>query len=98
MEVIYLGIHRTPEEIVQAALEEDVDVIALSILSGAHKTLLARVKELLKKQKANDILLVAGGVIGAEDREFLESHGVAKVFGPGTSTQVVCNYIEGIQR
>ena len=94
MEVVYLGIHRTPEEIVQAAIEEDVDVIAISILSGAHMTLLKKVRELLNKQGGREILLMAGGVIPAQDRNSLEKSDLAKVFGPGTAMHEIVEYIQ----
>mgnify|MGYP000874964196 FL=1 len=90
MEVIYSGLHRTPEELARMAVEEDVDVIACSILSGAHATLLPRVVECLKKEKDSDtldVLILAGGIIPAEDVEPLTQKGVDAVFGPGTSTQ-----------
>ncbi|HAF66673.1 MAG: cobalamin B12-binding domain-containing protein [Bacillota bacterium] len=95
MEVIYSGLHRTPEELARMAVEEDVDVVACSILSGAHNTLLPRVVECLKKEKGTDeldVLVLAGGIIPAEDVEFLKQNGVDEVFGPGTSTQEIVEY------
>ncbi len=95
MEVIYSGLHRTPEELARMAVEEDVDVIACSILSGAHATLLPRVVDCLKKEKDSDkldVLILAGGIIPNEDVEFLAENGVDAVFGPGTSTQDIVEY------
>ncbi len=94
MEVIYTGLRQTPEQIVAAAIQEDVDVIGLSILSGAHNHLFPKVIELLKKEDADDILLVGGGVIPEEDIPGLKEAGVAEVFTPGTSTQDVVEYIK----
>jgi methylmalonyl-CoA mutase C-terminal domain/subunit len=85
-EVIYTGLHQTPEMIVNAAVQEDVDVVALSILSGAHMTLFPRVLELLKHEDAAHVLVIGGGIIPEEDIAQLEAQGVAKLFGPGTST------------
>lgn len=85
-EVIYTGLHQTPEMIANAAVQEDVDVVALSILSGAHMTLFPRVIELLKQQGADDVLIIGGGIIPEEDIAKLEAQGVAKLFGPGTAT------------
>ncbi|MFN8576433.1 MAG: cobalamin B12-binding domain-containing protein [Candidatus Sericytochromatia bacterium] len=93
MEVIYSGLHRTPEEIVSIAIQEDVDVIGLSILSGAHMTIFPKVLELLKKEDAEDMLLFGGGIIPEEDKEELKKLGVAEIFGPGTSTQDVIDYL-----
>lgn len=93
MEVIYTGLRQTPEQIVSAALQEDVDCVAVSILSGAHNTLIPRVAELLKNENAEDILLVAGGVIPSEDIDGLKASGVAAVFTPGTSTEVTIEFI-----
>ncbi len=95
MEVIYTGLHQTPEMITEAAVQEDVDVVGLSILSGAHLTLVPRVRELLREKGREDALLVIGGIIPPEDVEQLESQGVAKLFGPGTSTQDIVAYITG---
>ena len=84
MEVVYTGLHQTPEMIATAAVQEDVDVVGLSVLSGAHLTLFPRVKQLLVEQGRDDILVVGGGIIPREDIEELEAQGVARLFGPGT--------------
>jgi methylmalonyl-CoA mutase C-terminal domain/subunit len=94
MEVIYTGLRQTPEQIVQAAVQEDVDVIALSILSGAHMHLFPRVMELLAAGGAGDVLVVAGGVIPEDDVPFLKEKGIAAVFGPGTPTKVTIDFIK----
>lgn len=94
MEVIYTGLRQTPEQIVQAALQEDADVIGMSILSGAHNHLFPRVVELLKEKGADDILVFGGGVIPEEDIPFLKSKGIAEVFGPGTPTSVTVEFIK----
>lgn len=94
MEVIYTGLRQTPEQIVQAALQEDADVVAMSILSGAHNHLFPRVVELLKEKGAGDILVFGGGVIPEEDIPFLKSKGIAEVFGPGTPTAVTVEFIK----
>ena len=94
MEVIYTGLHQTPEMIAEAAVQEDVDVVGLSILSGAHLTMFPRIMELLKKQEAEHIKVFGGGIIPAEDVEKLESMGVAKVFGPGTDTRDIVKYLK----
>jgi len=93
MEVIYTGLRQTPEQIVSAAIQEDVDCVALSILSGAHNTLLPRVIELLRAEKADDILVIGGGVIPVEDIPALKDKGVSEIFTPGTPTQVTIDYI-----
>ena len=93
MEVIYTGLRRTPEQVVRAALEEDVDVIGVSILSGAHLTLLPKLRRLLDEAGANDIGLIAGGVIPQEDIEPLRESGVAKVFLSGTTVQDIVDFI-----
>lgn len=95
MEVIYTGLHQTPAMIVSAAVQEDVDVVGMSILSGAHMTLIPRVKELLAKHDRRDVLVVAGGIIPQEDIDALEAQGVGKVFGPGTATSEIVDYIRG---
>ncbi len=92
-EVIYTGLHQTPEMIVSAAVQEDVDVIALSVLSGAHMTLFRRVLELLKREGADDVLLTGGGIIPAEDMEELRTMGIGQLFGPGTPTTEPIAYI-----
>jgi methylmalonyl-CoA mutase C-terminal domain/subunit len=94
MEVIYSGLHRTPEEIVAIAIQEDVDVIGLSILSGAHMTIFPKILDLLKKEDAEDMLLFGGGIIPEEDKNELKKIGVAEIFGPGTSTQDVIDYLK----
>ena len=93
MEVIYTGLHQTPEMIATAAVQEDVDVVGLSILSGAHMTLFPRVRALLAEQGREDILLTGGGIIPAEDMAALEAQGVGKLFGPGTPTTDLIDYI-----
>lgn len=93
MEVIYSGLHRTPEEIVAIAIQEDVDVIGLSILSGAHMTIFPKIIDLLKKEDAEDIIIFGGGIIPDEDREELMKKGVAELFGPGTSTEDIINFL-----
>ncbi len=93
MEVVYTGLHQTPEMIATAAVQEDVDVVGLSILSGAHLTLLPRVRRLLSEAGRGDILLIGGGIIPHEDVGPLEEEGVAKVFGPGTATPEIVAYI-----
>ncbi len=93
MEVIYTGLHQTPEMIATAAVQEDVDVVGLSILSGAHMTLFPRVRDLLVDAGREDILLTGGGIIPKEDMESLQARGVARLFGPGTSTQDLVDYI-----
>jgi len=92
-EVIYTGLHQTPEMIVQAAVQEDVDAVALSILSGAHMTLFPRVLELMKEREISDVLLTGGGIISKEDMATLQSQGVGQLFGPGTSTVSIVEYI-----
>ncbi len=93
MEVIYTGIRQTPEQIVETAIQEDVDVIGISILSGAHDVLIPRVLELLKEKGATDILVIVGGIIPKEDAEKLKQMGVAEVFGPGTMSETIINFI-----
>lgn len=88
-EVIYTGLHQTPEQIVSAAIQEDVDCVALSILSGAHNTLLPAVREIMKEKGAGDIVLMAGGVIPEDDIPGLKAAGIAEVFTPGTSTETI---------
>jgi methylmalonyl-CoA mutase C-terminal domain/subunit len=94
MEVIYTGLRQTPEMIVSAALQEDVDAIGLSVLSGAHMHYFAEVRRLLKEQGIDDILLFGGGIIPDEDLPHLKELGVAAVFGPGTSTQEIVNFLK----
>ena len=94
MEVIYTGLHQTPEMIATAAVQEDVDVVGLSILSGAHMTLFPRVLTLLKEQGREDILVTGGGIIPKEDMEALHALGTGKLFGPGTRTSDLVDYIQ----
>jgi methylmalonyl-CoA mutase, C-terminal domain len=94
MEVIYTGLHQTPEMIAQAAIQEDVDVVGLSILSGAHMTLFPRVRRLLDAAGRHDVLLTGGGIIPPEDMSALESQGTGKLFGPGTPTSELIKYIQ----
>jgi methylmalonyl-CoA mutase C-terminal domain/subunit len=93
MAVVYTGRHQTPEMIATAAVQEDVDVVGLSVLSGAHMTLFPRVHRLLVEAGRPDILLIGGGIIPQEDIERLEGASVARVFGPGTATQEIVDYI-----
>jgi len=93
MEVIYTGLHQTPEQVVEAAVQEDVDVVALSILSGAHMTLFPEVRALMKKHGIGDRLLTGGGIIPTEDIQTLSGMGVGRLFGPGSSTQDIAAYI-----
>jgi methylmalonyl-CoA mutase C-terminal domain/subunit len=86
MEVIYTGLHQTPEMIATAAVQEDVDVVGLSILSGAHMTLFPRVRKLLDEMGRKDLLITGGGIIPKEDMELLEEQGIGRLFGPGTPT------------
>ena len=94
MEVIYTGLHQTPEMIAQAAIQEDVDVVGLSILSGAHMTLFPRVRKLLNDAGRQDVLLTGGGIIPPEDMSALEAQGTGKLFGPGTPTSDLIKYIQ----
>jgi methylmalonyl-CoA mutase C-terminal domain/subunit len=94
MEVIYTGLHQTPEMIATAAVQEDVDVVGLSILSGAHMTLFPRVLELLRAEGRGDILITGGGIIPREDMEALQALGTGKLFGPGTPTSDLVDYIK----
>jgi methylmalonyl-CoA mutase C-terminal domain/subunit len=93
MEVIYTGLHQTPEMIANAAIQEDVDVVGLSILSGAHMTLFPRVRDLLAESGRDDILVTGGGIIPREDMEALQGMGIGKLFGPGTTTSELVDYI-----
>lgn len=95
MEVIYTGLRQTPEQIVNAALQEDVDAIGISILSGAHNTIMPRICELLRKEGLQDVVLVVGGIIPDEDIPGLKEAGVAEVFQPGASTQEIVEFIRG---
>jgi methylmalonyl-CoA mutase C-terminal domain/subunit len=93
MEVIYTGLHQTPEMIASAAVQEDVDVVGLSILSGAHMTLFPRVKALLREAGRDDVLITGGGIIPKEDMDELTRGGVGRLFGPGTRTSELIDYI-----
>jgi methylmalonyl-CoA mutase, C-terminal domain len=95
MEVIYLGLRRTPEEIVSAALEEDVDVIGISLLSGAHTVLLPAILALMKKKRLHGALLIVGGIIPDEDQAALRKKGIAAVFTPGVETTEIVRFIKG---
>lgn len=98
MEVIYTGLHQTPEQIVNTAIQEDVDAIGLSILSGAHRTLFRRVLELLKEQDAEDIALFGGGIIPDEDIPMLTAAGVKALFRSGAPIQDIVNFAKGLKR
>jgi methylmalonyl-CoA mutase C-terminal domain/subunit len=93
MEVIYTGLRQTPEQIVETALQEDVDVIGLSILSGAHKALFPRIIELLKQKGLTDIVIFAGGIIPEEDIPKMKKLGIKEIFGPGTPTETIIQYV-----
>jgi len=92
-EVIYTGLHQTPEMIVNAAVQEDVDVVALSVLSGAHMTLFPRVLDLLREERAGHVLLTGGGIIPGDDMKALSKLGVGQLFGPGTATSEAVAYV-----
>ncbi len=94
MEVIYTGLHQTAEAIVETALQEDVDVIGISILSGAHMTYFPKILKLMKEKGLNDVLLFGGGIIPEEDKEKLQKMGVGKLFGPGTPTEEIIRYVK----
>ncbi|MBI4765263.1 MAG: cobalamin B12-binding domain-containing protein [Deltaproteobacteria bacterium] len=94
MEVIYTGLRQTPEQIVTTAVQEDVDVIALSVLSGAHDYLFPRVMELIKEKDLEDVLVVGGGIIPEEDIPALKTAGISEIFGPGTYTSDIVKYIQ----
>jgi methylmalonyl-CoA mutase C-terminal domain/subunit len=93
MEVVYTGLHQTPEQIVETAIQEDADAIGLSVLSGAHMTLFRRVLELLAERDANDIVVFGGGIIPAQDIAELETLGVAKIFTPGATTASIVEWV-----
>jgi len=95
MEVVYTGLRQTPSQIVSSAVQEDVDVIAMSILSGAHDYLFPKVMELLKEKGVTDMLVVGGGIIPDEDIPSLKAAGIAEIFGPGTTTTEIIDYIKG---
>jgi methylmalonyl-CoA mutase, C-terminal domain len=93
MEVIYTGLRQTPEMVVNAALQEDVDAIGVSILSGAHMTVFPRIMDIMKEKGMNDVLLTGGGIIPEDDMKVLNQSGVGKLFAPGTSTSEIAGYI-----
>src|SRR5690348_9871141 len=93
MEVIYTGLHQTPEQIAETAIQEDADAIGISILSGAHMTLVPRILELLRESEADDVLVVVGGTIPADDADELKRQGVAGVFGPGAPTSEIVDFL-----
>ena len=97
MEIIYTGLHQTPEQVVSAAIQEDVDAIGLSVLSGAHNTLFLRVLELLKEQDADDIVVFGGGIIPNEDVPKLHAAGVRALFRPGTAMADIVDFVKTIQ-
>ena len=94
MEVIYTGLHQTPEMIASAAVQEDADVVGLSILSGAHMTLFPRVRQLLVEQGRDDVLVTGGGIIPQEDMDALHAQGIGRLFGPGTPTADLIAYVQ----
>ncbi|MCP4229940.1 MAG: cobalamin B12-binding domain-containing protein [bacterium] len=94
MEVIYTGLHQKPDAIVEAAIQEDVDVVGLSILSGAHMTIFPRIKKLLAEKGADHIIVTGGGIIPEDDMDALGGEGIGKLFGPGTDTEDIIGYIE----
>lgn len=99
MEVIYTGLHQTPEQIVETTLQEDADAVGLSVLSGAHMTQFARVSELLKEQDASDVVIFGGGIIPPEDLIELDKLGVKKVFTPGATTEEIVGWVhENVKR
>ncbi|WNV90790.1 cobalamin B12-binding domain-containing protein [Umezawaea sp. Da 62-37] len=93
MEVVYTGLHQTPEQVVQTALQEDADAVGLSVLSGAHMTLFARVIELLKEKGAEDVVVFGGGIVPEEDMPALTEMGVAKIFTPGATTTEIVDWV-----
>jgi methylmalonyl-CoA mutase, C-terminal domain len=95
MEVIYTGLHQTPEQIVETAIQEDADAVGISILSGAHMTLVPRIVDLLRERGADDVVVVVGGTIPADDAEALRGLGVAAVFGPGAATGEIVEFLGG---
>ena len=94
MEVIYLGLRQTPEMIVSAAVQEDADVVALSVLSGAHMTIFTKVKELMNEEGLENVLLTGGGIIPKDDMKALSELGIGKLFGPGTTVDTTIDYIQ----
>ena len=95
MEVIYTGLHQTPEQIVETAIQEDADAVGVSILSGAHMTLVPRIVAGLRERDAGDVLVVVGGTIPQDDADELKSQGVAEVFGPGATTTEIVDFLRG---
>jgi methylmalonyl-CoA mutase C-terminal domain/subunit len=95
MEVIYTGLHQTPEQIVETAIQEDADAVGISILSGAHMTLVPRIVDGLRENGMDDVLVVVGGTIPNEDAEALKRGGVAEVFGPGAATSEIVDFLKG---
>jgi len=95
IEVVYTGLHQTPEQIVETAIQEDADAVGISILSGAHMTLVPRILELLRENGAEDVLVVVGGTIPADDATELKQQGVAAVFGPGAPTSEIVDFLRG---
>ena len=95
MEVIYTGLHQTPEQIVETAIQEDADAVGISLLSGAHMTLVPRIMELLRENGAEDVLVVLGGTIPDDDADELRKQGVAAVFGPGAPTTEIVDFLRG---
>src|SRR5438874_4587255 len=98
MEVVYTGLRQTPEQVAEAALQEDVDVVALSLLSGAHMTLMPKVVELLRAKGADDIVVLGGGVIPPDDATELKKRGIKEIFGPGTPTTEIIAYVTKVAR
>ena len=98
MEVIYTGLHQSPEQIVETAIQEDADAVGLSILSGAHMTLVPKVVELLRGQGVDDVVVTVGGTIPADDAPELKKLGIAEVFTPGASTQDIIEFVKGAVR
>jgi methylmalonyl-CoA mutase cobalamin-binding domain/chain len=95
MEVIYTGLHQTPEQIVETAIQEDADAVGVSILSGAHMTLVPRIVDGLRANGAEDVLVVVGGTVPQDDADELKAHGVAEVFGPGATTGEIVDFLRG---
>ncbi len=95
MEVIYTGLHQTPEQIVETVIQEDADAVGLSILSGAHMTLVPRIVDLLAEQGIDDVLITVGGTIPADDIPLLKAKGIAEVFTPGAPTEAIIDFIRG---
>ncbi len=96
MEVIYTGLRQTPEQVANAAVQEDVDVVALSLLSGAHMTLMPRIVDLLREKEAGDIVVLGGGVIPPDDAAELKKRGVREIFGPGTTTDQIVAFVREV--